>query len=509
MTSPLGPLLGTNVRAWLSSKGIWLVAFAALLPLVLTGTWVGTHRGDLTAQSIDVPDGIQEGDNVTLRAVVANTGPTRANDVPVALEVSGFGFQGLVTEHSNQTTVTLDPGQSQEITLQWTAQGGARVAVLRVNQDPTGGEAFGEVDDKDNLLGAALSVPYRPGGTAAAPAPLASVYGDANATETADVAIAALARPAFTPGQAAVLETVVENRGAAAADVTVHVRIHQVFQGATFASTSQDEPVTLRPGERRTVALTWTAAEGPWWHEAWVAPPNGTREATPEDNHRAEPFAVDVQAEVQLPEPVERQTIKEFYGVVLGLQFQVLIPLIALFYAGGVIVDERERGALPYVLTRPFPRWLIPVTKFAASFLVAALALAVGVVATYLLLFQTTPEGGDPGFLVTPLAVSLLALFAYGALFTFIGVLYARPYLVGIVWIILWEAAVYFLVPLVTNFTVQAHVRNALDAWPMDQGALWLPTGEGGVRAVLLLLAIGVGLLAAASAAMKNREFEG
>lgn len=509
MSSPTVPLLGSNLRSWISSKGIWLVALAALFPLVITGAWVGAHRADVTAESITVPEGMRDGEAATLTALVRNNGPTRVDSVNATLEVGTVGFDGSVIPVATRTVTLedLNPGDEREVTLDWNATGGVRVAALWI--DPT--DAVPEVDEHDNLAAKAFAVPYRAGGSAESPTAPASVRGNETANATADFAIASLKRGDLTPGQPASLEAVVENRGTEAADVIVNVRALQVFQGGTFPTSTTQKNVTLEPGASTTVALEWVAGEGAWWHEAWVEPPEGTREATPEDNHKAEPFAADVALgnDTELPRAPERQTIEDFYGDVLEiLHLQILIPFIALFYAGGVIADERDRGALPYVLTRPVPRWLIPLTKFVASFAVAALAIVAGIALTFLLLFRTTPEGSDAGFLVTPLLLSLLTLLAYGALFTLIGVWSPRPYLVGIAWVLGWEIVAYNFVPFVQNLTLQSHVRNALHEWPLDGGVQWLPPTEGGMRAILVLVAATVGMLVAASVMMKNREFE-
>lgn len=508
MTSPLGPLLGTSLRTWLSAKGFWLVAAAALVPLVFTGAWVGAHRADVTAQGLTIPDGLKEGDAVTFRATIANTGPRHVGPFNATFAVGTVTSASTLTPTALQTIAIdgLDPGQSKDVTLDWNATGGVYYVVAFADQE----DVVGEVDEYDNQDAKPISVPFRPGGGVDAPTPPPTVNGNETSNETADFAITALTRGNVEPGVPTRLEAVVENHGSAAGEVNVSVRALQIFQGAAYPTTQTQTALTLQPGESRTVTLNWTPLQGAWWQEAYVEPPAGTKEATPEDNHKAEPFSVDVQLPSDLAPPKipEKQTIKDFYlGVLDGLHFRILLPLVALFYAGGVIADERDRGALAYVLTRPFPRGLIPVTKFLASFLVAAVAVVVGVVLTYLLLFGFTPQG-DIGFLITPLLVALLTLFAYGALFTLIGVWYPRPYLIGIAWILGWEIAAYTLVPWIRNLTVRAHVENALNTWPMDQGALWLPTGEGGTRAILVLLLGSVALLVAASVAMKRREFE-
>ncbi|HWH08354.1 MAG TPA: CARDB domain-containing protein [Candidatus Thermoplasmatota archaeon] len=508
MKSPLVPLLGSSFRTWLSSKGFWLVAFAGLLPLVFTGAWVGTHRADVTAEGLEVPSTIAAGDVVTLTATIRNDGPVHVGPFNATLAVGRVVGENLVSPVTNVTPIDgLAPGETRTVSMQWTATGGFQYAVAMADQE----DVLAEVDEWDNQAAKPIAVGYAPASAADAPAAPDAVRGEANASETADFAVASLRRGEVRPGQPATLEAVVENRGAQAGDVTVVVRVGQSFGGTLFPRSETRTNVTLEPGQQDTVTLQWAAAEGAWWHEAWVEPPAGASEATPEDNHRAEAFTANPQvpADAEPPALPEKLTIKEFYLSVLELlHLRILLPFLALFYAGGVIADERERGALPYVLTRPLPRWLIPITKFVASFAVAALVTVLGLVLTYLLLFGSTPQGADVGFLLTPILASLLTLFAYGALFTLVGVWYPRPYLVGVAWVLGWENVAYNFVPIVRNLTLRQHIENALLAWPLDQGATWVPTDANGVRAILVLLAAGAALLVAASSAMKKREFE-
>jgi len=346
-----------------------------------------------------------------------------------------------------------------------------------------------------------------------APLPPMGIEGDANATNEVDLVVERVSRTAsdVRSGETVTFSVDVRNNGAAVEDAEVVVRVARTLSGRSISVQDHRETLSFEAGETKTIEVAWTAQPGVYWHEGFALPPEDARDVNAADNYRAEPITVNevVTDDMRPPTPPERLTIKQFYLDVLSLlHLRLLLPLIALFYAAGVIADERERGSLPYLLTRPIPRWLIPMTKFVASFLVASVAALVGILLTYLFLFGTTVEGADIGFLTTPLLLSLATLFAYGAVFILVGTFFERPYLVGILIVLGWENAANLLVPWVRNFTLTEHIGNALAGWGIDQGLQWVPASEDGVRALLILLGVGVAALVLASAHMRRREFQ-
>lgn len=521
MSKPILALLGSNLRTWLSAKGFWLVAASALLPLVLTGAWVATHQANVTIDSIQIDDAeLVEGDAVNFTAVVRNTGRSAVGPFNATMAVGTVSGGSLFPEATNTVEIPgLEPGAEHVVNLTWTASPGKLYVVAIADSDQPEDD-LGEIDEYDNQNATPILVKRALPAADSAPKPPATLGGDDNATNgTVDLAVTGLSLGAgpIEPRVAREFTVTVTNNGAAAVtDARVQIRAGSSFGTSFLPSATEDQLVTLQPGESTSVPLTWTPPEGAYWLEAWIEPPAGAKEATVADNHQTQAFTVDPRITEQdvPPDPPEKLTIKQFYLNVLSLlHFRILLPLVALFYAAGVIADEKERGSLPYVLTRPLPRWLIPITKFVASFAVATVAVLVGLLLTFVLLFGTTTEGGDVGFFTTPVIVGLLTLFVYGAIFTLMGVWVQRPYLVGVAFVLGWENAASIFVPWVRNLTVTQHVSNALAGWPLDKGLQWLPDaslpeGPGARTAVWILLGVAAACLVAASTMMKKREFE-
>lgn len=118
--------------------------------------------------------------------------------------------------------------------------------------------------------------------------------------------------------------------------------------------------------------------------------------------------------------------------VLRGLGFNVVVPLIALIVGTGVLGSEIDDGTLAHILAKPLPRWEIILTK-----LVVAVITTLAVVVPAMFVAGTLADGVRLG---VGLAVgSAVASIAYCAIFVTISLLSARPTLVGLAYILLWE----------------------------------------------------------------------
>ncbi|GAA0951038.1 ABC transporter permease subunit [Virgisporangium aurantiacum] len=115
-----------------------------------------------------------------------------------------------------------------------------------------------------------------------------------------------------------------------------------------------------------------------------------------------------------------------------GLGFNVVVPLIALIVGTGALGSEIDDGTLAHILAKPLPRREIILTK-----LVVAVVSTLAVVVPAMFVAGTLADGVRLG---TGLAVgSAVASVAYCAIFLAVSLLSARPTLVGLAYILLWE----------------------------------------------------------------------
>lgn len=541
-----GPLFARNFRGWLGARGFWMVVFASVLPLVLTGAWVGSHQADLKVVSFtaDRTD-FAAGDVVNLTAVVRNDGRIGAGAFNASIGVYGLVNGAFVASpvsggalKDQYVSAGLEPGGSATLSLTWTAQPGVYLLLASADK-PTGArEESGDVPEIEELNNferirssgtqSGVFLVFPRADTANGPSVPPGLSGNASAANATDVVVELAEVPSSAlPGtRVNVTATITNNGPSEVRSGTLRARVGTVADGVLTANPTNNRSrsftafSTLGVGNSTNLSFQWTASVGTFWVQAFYTPGSDLSDPDAADNHATAVITVNPSIPANVDESIEgflrpytiipeKATIKSFYSTILeNLHLRLIIPFIALFYAAGVIADDREKGNLVYLLTRPVDRWLIPLTKFAASFLVAGLAIVVGIVGTYALLFGTTSAAKDIGYLATPLLLSLAALFAYGGVFTLLGVLVERPYLVGVAFVIGWETVAGNFVEWVQNLTISGHLQKALDAWALDQGFLPWPQTADGARELQIVVVAGVAALVAASMVMKRREFE-
>jgi ABC-type transport system involved in multi-copper enzyme maturation permease subunit len=164
-----------------------------------------------------------------------------------------------------------------------------------------------------------------------------------------------------------------------------------------------------------------------------------------------------------------------FFSVLTAtLGFQFVAPMLALFYSSGLLIDEMEAGTLPYLITRPIPRFKLLTGKMVASYLVQALLFLPALVLSFYI--ALSPSGwSELGARFPTLAidagVALLGLAAYSGLFSLMGTVLRRPVLVGLMFVFGWQAAATY-VPGTARLLTVAHYLHSLLPHESFQGAL-------------------------------------
>jgi ABC-2 type transport system permease protein len=117
---------------------------------------------------------------------------------------------------------------------------------------------------------------------------------------------------------------------------------------------------------------------------------------------------------------------------------QALLPLTALLYGSGMILDEQEEQTLTYLLIRPLPKWALYLTKLLATVCMIALLGLVFVVIAYAATYLGSAELFDvfPLKALQTFAVMALALLAYTAVFGCLSLLVQRSMIAGITYIV-------------------------------------------------------------------------
>ena len=157
------------------------------------------------------------------------------------------------------------------------------------------------------------------------------------------------------------------------------------------------------------------------------------------------------------------------FGVMIWVLFlRFIIPVLGVFYGTALIADEVEDKTITYLFTRPIPRGAVLIGKFLAYVVCTSLVVLPSVMLVYFLLVPFAQVPATFLNLVTDLGLLALGLAVYGAVFAFVGALFKRPLVIGLVFAFGWEQVAMALPGYMKRFTIayylQALVPHAMPA---------------------------------------------
>lgn len=149
-------------------------------------------------------------------------------------------------------------------------------------------------------------------------------------------------------------------------------------------------------------------------------------------------------------------TLDDGVTLVAGLGLGVVIPVVALVFGGASIGDLREDKTLVYLWLRPMDRWpIVTGAALAAMTLTAPITLVPVVVAAAL-------TGVGQGVASAALLAGAVAVVAYTAIFTLLGVVLRRFIVWGLAYVLIWEGFIARGGPGVARFAVRKYTRSIL-----------------------------------------------
>lgn len=155
-----------------------------------------------------------------------------------------------------------------------------------------------------------------------------------------------------------------------------------------------------------------------------------------------------------------------FVGLANESVLGFVLPFMALLYGIAVVRDEAEGGTLSYHLMRPIPRYV---------FFVSRLGVAAGVTLGVVLLLMGAHVaiiGGGPsaGALQRILVALLLGSLAYTAFFAAAGAFFKRPFLMGVLALLLVDLPVSRLPMGARHVTLRANLEAIAGLHPEKKG---------------------------------------
>ena len=163
-----------------------------------------------------------------------------------------------------------------------------------------------------------------------------------------------------------------------------------------------------------------------------------------------------------------------FFGnIMLSLYFQLLIPVLALFFGTSIVNDELDNKTLVYLTTVPVRRRTVLLGKYLAAWLLAALLIVAGFLLCFLVAsFTLLGDVAAWQELGLFLGTALLALFCYSALFTALGAFMKKSILIGLFFVFGWESVVQYFPGVTQKFTIIHWVKSLLPVIPNQNSIL-------------------------------------
>jgi len=194
-------------------------------------------------------------------------------------------------------------------------------------------------------------------------------------------------------------------------------------------------------------------------------------------------------------------------GFLFILYPQVICLLLALLYGTSVLGSELDGKTLPYLFSRPLPRWHFVVGKYLGIVASVAIPTGLSLMASWLVLGFAS----DVSLFIGLLAGTVGALFAYNAVFIFFGFLTPRrAMIVALIYGILFELILSFVPALINQITVTYYLRSLVVEILQLEVPREMARVVGGASlpiALLALLAIIVVTLTASSTLAARHEY--
>ena len=171
-----------------------------------------------------------------------------------------------------------------------------------------------------------------------------------------------------------------------------------------------------------------------------------------------------------------------FVQVIVG----ALLPFVALIFGTAALGTEFEDGTAVYLLAKPIPRWEI----IASKLFIAWVATSLFVIVASLASAPIALAGSGGGGMVTAFVVaSVLAAFAYCALFIAMSVVTSHALIVGLLYVFIWEGVLTNLFGGLRLLSVREYTESVAHGLGGISNTI-LKVHLGGLEAFLLLIAI-------------------
>ena len=155
----------------------------------------------------------------------------------------------------------------------------------------------------------------------------------------------------------------------------------------------------------------------------------------------------------EVSEPLEAAV-----GVIAGLGFTVVVPVVSLVFATAALGDTREDGTLVYLWLRPIDRWPVVVGAWLAA-LTVSVPLTLGPLALAAVL-----SGEAATILAATMVAAVVGVAAYSAVFLLLGLLVKNPIVWGLGYVLIWEGIISAFGSSAARLAISGYTRSIVTA---------------------------------------------
>ena len=199
---------------------------------------------------------------------------------------------------------------------------------------------------------------------------------------------------------------------------------------------------------------------------------------------------------------------------IMMFYLQFVSVLVALFYATALVADEVDNKTITYLFTRPIRKYSIILGKFAAYIVEVLLIIVPPILITFVIVVANSGISGDLSPVLSMffkrLGVIILGLITYGAIFTYCGVRWRRPVLIGLVFAFGWEKVVIVVPGALRKFSVVHYLMSAfpgIDMPRMNIPRQLFPSISASLS-IIILIAITFAFIILSIFSFQRREYK-
>ena len=194
---------------------------------------------------------------------------------------------------------------------------------------------------------------------------------------------------------------------------------------------------------------------------------------------------------------IAMQQLEDGVFVVSLVGFTLLVPIVALVFAGASLGDPRDDGTLVYLWLRPMPRAGLAVGAWLSAITVSLPLTLVPMTLTAIVL-----DAGSE-LVAASVIATIVGILAYSAIFVLLGLVVKNPIVWGLGYILIWEG----LVASFGSAAAKVAVRGYLSSILTDRTGVDLALGDLSQTAgIVVPLVVAVVALALATLRLDRLE---